>query len=186
MPVELSSFTGRIDQDKIVLQWRTETEINNYGFEIQRSTDKIFWNKIGFAPGNGNNNAPTDYVFTDKNPVGGTAYYRLKQEDNDGKFEYSKILELNYTVPSEVSLSQNYPNPFNPVSTIKYSIPEDGFVSLKVYDVLGRLVTTLVNEKQAAGQYSVKFIGSGLASGIYFYILRTNNFVLSKKMSLLK
>jgi hypothetical protein len=186
LPVELSSFTGRIDKDKIILQWRTETEVNNYGFEIQRSTDKISWSKIGFVPGNGNSNAPNAYTFIDKNPIGGTVYYRLKQEDNDGRFEYSKIIELNYTIPLEVSLLQNYPNPFNPVSTIKYSIPEYGFVSLKVYDVLGRLVTTLVNGKQEAGQYSVKFNGNGLASGIYFYVLTTNNFVISKKMNLLK
>jgi Secretion system C-terminal sorting domain len=186
LPVELSLFSGVIIDYKVYLKWRTETEVNDYGFEIQRSTDKVSWNKIGFVLGNGNSNSPKNYSFTDNSTLNGIIFYRLKQIDVDGKFEYSKIIEINYTVSPNASLSQNYPNPFNPVSTIEYSVPAYGFVSLKVYDVLGRLVTTLVNEKQDVGQYSVKFNGTGLASGIYFYVLKTNKFVLSKKMILLK
>ena len=95
-------------------------------------------------------------------------------------------IKLEYKVSSKPSLSQNYPNPFNPASVIEYTLPTDGFVSLKVYDVLGREVATLVNEKQNAGKHSVNFNGASLASGIYFYVLTTNNFVLSKKMNLPK
>ena len=185
-PVELVSFTGRIKNEEVELNWNTATEVNNYGFEVERSTDKFSWNNIGFVAGNGNSNSPKYYSFVDKYVPDGTIYYRLKQEDVDGKFEYSSILELNHKVSSEVSLSQNYPNPFNPVSTIEYSIPSTGLVSLKVYDVLGREVATLVNKKQNAGKHYVNFNGASLASGIYFYVLTTNNFVLSKKMNLLK
>jgi len=186
LPVELSSFSAKVNKDGIDLSWRTETEVNNYGFEIQRSTDKVLWNKIGFVPGNGNSNSPKDYSFTDKSIPNGIIYYRLKQIDNNGKLQYLAIIEINNNSPSKATLSQNYPNPFNPVSTIEYSIPKEGFVTLKVYDILGREVSTLVNKNQSVGKYTVNFDGSGLASGIYFYVLKTNNFVLSRKMDLLK
>ena len=185
-PVELTSFTGSIKDGVVELNWSTATEVNNYGFEIQRSTDKVLWNKIGFVQGNGNSNSPKDYSFTNKFAKDGVSYYRLKQIDADGKYEYSNVIELNNKFPSNPSLSQNYPNPFNPATVINYSLPAAGHVSLKVYDVLGRKVSTLVNENQNSGKHVVNFNGSGLASGIYFYVLRTNNLVLSKKMSLLK
>jgi hypothetical protein len=186
LPVELSSFAGKISNGVSILNWRTETEVNNYGFEVQRSVNKILWMKIGFVAGNGNSNSPKNYSYIDKSVPGGKIYYRLKQEDTDGKFAYSSSIELNNEVSPEVELSQNYPNPFNPVSTIEYSIPTAGSVMLKVYDILGREVTTLVNREQNAGKHSVKFDGANLASGIYFYVLTVNNFVVSRKMNLLK
>ncbi len=187
-PVELASFSGLLNGNEIELRWRTETEVNNYGFEIERSTDRTIWGNIGFVPGHGNSNSPNDYVFTDRDRFipSGKIYYRLKQEDIDGKFEYSNAIKLEYKVQSKPNLSQNYPNPFNPTSVIEYTLPADEFVSLKVYDILGREVAALVNEKQNAGKHSVNFNGSSLASGVYFYILTTNNFVLSKKMNLIK
>ena len=137
-------------------------------------------------PGNGNSNSPKDYTYIDKSASGGRIYYKLKQIDIDGKYEYSNVIEVDYNISTEASLSQNYPNPFNPATTIEYTIPEGGFVSLKVYDILGREVITLVNGKQEAGRHSVIFNGTGLTSGIYFYILKTENKLLTKKMSLLK
>ncbi len=88
--------------------------------------------------------------------------------------------------PGEFSLSQNYPNPFNPATTISYQIPQTELVTIKVYDVLGREVATLVNEEKTAGSYEVQFTGNGLTSGIYFYQLKVDNFVETKKMILLK
>lgn len=186
LPVELSSFTGKIDKGISELNWRTETEVNNYGFEVQRSQNKMLWTQIGFVVGNGNSNSPKNYSYIDKSVPSGKVYYRLKQIDNDGRYAYSSTIELNNDISPEVVLSQNFPNPFNPVSTIEYSIPTNGFLSLKVYDVLGREVATLVNGQENAGKHSVQFDGSNLASGIYLYVLTMNNFVLSKKMNLLK
>ena len=185
-PVELEYFVGKIVGESVELHWKTATEVNNYGFEIQRSPDKISWDNIGFVAGNGNSNSPKYYSYKDKFIPDGKIYYRLILEDEDGKFKYSSIVELDNNVSLKPDLFQNYPNPFNPVSTIKYSIPNADFVSLKIYDVLGREVATLVNKKQNAGMHSAIFNGTNLASGIYYYVLKTNNFVLSKKMSLLK
>ena len=186
MPVQLFAFKGTLNNNEIDLHWQTATEVNNYGFEVQRSADKISWSDIGFVPGNGNSNSPKYYSFIDNSVPVGINFYRLKQEDTDGKFEYSNVLEFNCVISTKVELSQNYPNPYNPVSTIEYSIPSNSMVSLKVYDILGREVATLVNEMQNAGKHSVNFNGSNLASGIYFYVLSTDKIVLSKKMNLLK
>ena len=89
-------------------------------------------------------------------------------------------------VPEKYSLSQNYPNPFNPTSTIKYELPKDGLVTLRVYDILGRVVAELVNEQKQAGFYQVDFNASKLASGIYIYRISVNDFVRVKKMVLIK
>ncbi|HKI77836.1 MAG TPA: T9SS type A sorting domain-containing protein [Ignavibacteriaceae bacterium] len=187
-PVELVSFSGLLNGNEVELRWRTETEVNNYGFEIERSTDRITWGNIGFVPGHGNSNTPNDYVFTDRDRFipAGTIYYRLKQEDIDGQFEYSNAIELEYKVSSKPSLSQNYPNPFNPTSTIEYSLPTAGFASLKVYDILGREVVTLVNENQSVGRHSVTFDASNLPSGTYFYRISAGNYSAVKRMSLVK
>ena len=83
-------------------------------------------------------------------------------------------------------LAQNYPNPFNPTTTINYQIPKDGFVTLKIYDVLGKEVATLVNENKATGRYNVEFNAGNLASGVYLYQLKVNDFVATKKLVLLK
>ena len=118
LPVELTSFTACVIGNAVKLSWETETEVNNYGFEVERS--KKFdarsetWEKIGFVNGNGNSNSPKSYFYEDKNVTAGKYSYRLKQIDNDGQFEYSKTIEVNITLPAKFELSQNYPNPFNP------------------------------------------------------------------------
>jgi len=86
-----------------------------------------------------------------------------------------------YTFPQKFELYQNYPNPFNPTTTIKWQQPEVGFVTLKIFDVLGREVTTLLNEERPAGEYEVEFIGNRLSSGIYFYQLKAGNYIQTKK-----
>jgi hypothetical protein len=96
------------------------------------------------------------------------------------------VKQSNGNIPKDYSLEQNYPNPFNPTTLIKYQIPESGFVSLKVYDILGNKVETLVNETESAGSYEIKFNGSDLSSGIYFYQLITSNYSATKKFMLLK
>jgi len=196
IPVELTSFTATVNDNDVTLNWESATELNNKGFEIQRTlySDKLNWDKIGFVEGKGTTTEPQKYSFVDKNLKTNSYLYRLKQIDFDGTFVYSSEIKVDFTNPVEYYLSQNYPNPFsatgksnsggNPVTTIKYQLPTDEFVSLKVYDVLGRDVKTLVNEIQKAGFYEVEFNASNLPSGIYFYKIQTENFSSVKKMIL--
>ena len=186
LPVELSSFTAKVNELSVKLDWVTETEVNNYGFDIERSTENKNWETIGFVEGHGNSNSPKKYSYLDNNPVGGQKFkYRLKQIDTDGSYEYSEEIEVGLVLNNFV-LFQNYPNPFNPVTKIKYSIPQTSKVQIKVYDALGTEIAVLVSEEKPAGSYEVDFNGSGLTSGIYFYQLRVENFVETKKMVLMK
>ena len=190
LPVELTSFTANFTNNKVNLKWSTATEINNYGYEIERLKKETLnnsWTKIGFVEGAGNSNSLNEYSFTDEKVVDGKYIYRLKQLDLDGKFEYSNEIEvLVNQIPTEFSLNQNYPNPFNPSTTISFSTPNDGFVTLKIYDLLGREITELVNQKLSAGNYKYDFDASKLTSGIYFYTLGCNDFTATKKMILTK
>lgn len=115
-------------------------------------------------------------------------YYSLKGcvIDGDTFGIITSVEFLEYKIPEEFSLKQNYPNPFNPATIIRYSIPEYGFIKLQIFDLLGRNVTTLVNEYNPAGIHKVKFDGSNLVSGIYIYSLNYRNKIISKKMLLLK
>jgi DNA-binding beta-propeller fold protein YncE len=186
LPVELTSFIAVVEKEKVILKWETATEVNNYGFEILRFTQNDKWGKIGFVDGHGNSNSPKEYSFTDKNLTGGSHFsYRLKQVDIDGSYEYSDIVEVEF-VPTEFALYQNYPNPFNPSTKIKYSLPQETAVTIKVFDILGEEVMTLVNEKQEAGTYEIDFDGGNLVSGIYVYQMQAGSFSNTKKMLLMK
>ncbi len=191
LPVELSSFSADITGNGIILNWQTATEVNNYGFEIEKAIDNgqltmDNWNKIGFVNGSGNSNSPKSYSYTDNSAVAGNYSYRLKQIDVDGQFEYSDVVEVTIGVPTKFELLQNYPNPFNPVTSIKFSLPRKSKVLLKVYDILGKEVAELVNEEKPAGEYTVQFNGANLASGVYFYRISTGNFTNVKKLILMK
>ena len=187
LPIELAFFTGSFNRNNIELRWRTETEVNNYGFNLERRLNGREWNRIAFIEGHGNSNSPKEYRYLDKDLFAGVSkfQYRLKQEDNDGQFKYSDIIEVK-AIPKQYELLQNYPNPFNPSTSIKFQIPGSSFVNIKVYDITGREVETLVNEEKSAGSYEVNFNTEGLSSGIYFYKLRTDNFTETKKMLLIK
>ena len=192
LPVELSTFTANVNTNNVNLSWKTATEVNNNRFEVQRevrdqkSEVRSQWEKIGFVQGHGNSNSPKEYSFIDKNLIGGTQFsYRLRQIDNDGKYEYSKEIEVE-VVPKEINLLQNYPNPFNPVTEIRFTLPEAAKVTLKVYNIIGQEVASLINGIEEAGFHSVKFGGSSLPSGTYIYRLQTGGFVQTKKMLLLK
>jgi len=185
LPVEFTSFTARSSGGKNILEWQTSTENNNRGFEVERSSDGVKFILRGFVQGHGTTTEPHSYAFSDDG-INGNVYYRLKQFDFNGKYKYSNVIELNSTGLSEYRLMQNYPNPFNPTTVISYSLPYDGNVSLKVYDVLGREVNILVNGFQQAGVHSISFNASALTSGIYFYKLQAgDNFSSIKKMMLL-
>ena len=188
IPVELMSFTAEVNKNDITLIWLTATETNNSGFEILRfaQNDNNECEKKGFVPGHGTTTETQHYSFTDNDVKPGKYQYKLKQIDYDGTFEYSQIVEAEIPFVNEFSLSQNYPNPFNPTTSLQLAIGSRQFVTLKVYDLLGREIATLVNEEKPAGEYEVEFDATGLQSGVYFYTLRAGSFVESKKLLLLK
>jgi hypothetical protein len=186
VPVELSAFNYTISQGKVNLSWRTATETNNSGFEIQRSRTAADWDVIGFVPGKGTSSEPSEYSFTDDPAVDGTYYYRLKQVDFSGQYQYSKTIEVDLRIIKDFVLEQNYPNPFNPSTTIGYELPVESNVLIKVFDVLGNEVTTLVNGRQPAGVHEVRFDGEKQVSGIYIYRMTINNYTATKKMILMK
>ena len=193
VPVELMSFSAKIQNGKTVLEWSTATELNNQGFEIQRKLDNSDWTIRGFKNGSITSTEIKNYTFTDdiREITAKSISYRLKQVDINGSFNYSDEVNVANIVPAKFELEQNYPNPFNPVTRIKYSIPQDvrhekQDVRLIIYDVLGRSVMTLVNEQKEAGVYEVEFNASSLASGIYYYRFTAGYFVDVKKMVLLK
>jgi hypothetical protein len=189
LPVELTSFSAQVNEGDVTLNWETETEVDNYGFDIERKTKeerRETWEVIGFVEGHGNSNSPKQYSFKDKNPVGGSNFsYRLKQIDTDGKFEYSDFVEV-LLVPDEFFLSQNFPNPFNPSTTIRFSLPKQTQLKLNLYNMLGELVETIAEGNYEVGNYKVTFNASNLPSGVYIYRIESSDFVQTKKMMLLK
>ena len=186
IPVELTSFTATVLNNGVSLKWSTATELNNHGFEIQRKVLDGEFATVAFVKGQGTTTQKNDYSFVDKNLDACKYSYRLKQVDLDGKYEYSKIVEVEVITITSYSLEQNYPNPFNPSTTITYSIPQNSLVSLKVYNVLGSEVTELVNGQVEAGNHKVNFNGYNLNSGVYFYTIKAGNFSETKKFTLMK
>jgi len=186
LPVELTSFTARIDERNIILNWATATETNNFGFEIQRRSGHEY-TTIGFVEGHGNSNSPKHYNFIDTDiGLSGNYYYRLKQIDIDGTIEFSEEIEVEFFNPSKFELRQNYPNPFNPSTNINFLIPVPGLVTLKVYSILGEEVAELINEFIEARNYEINFSAANLTTGIYIAKLSAGNNIQTIKMSLLK
>jgi hypothetical protein len=186
LPVELSSFTAAVKGNSVILNWRTETEVQNFGFEIERSDEISDFIKIGFVQGYGNSNSPKNYSLTDHSIPGTSLQYRLKQIDTDGKFEYSSIIRVELSTPDKFELVQNFPNPFNPSTIISYTLPKDEYVTIKVSDIVGSEISTLVNQEQKAGSYFISFDGKNLSSGVYICTIQSGNFSHSIKMLLLK
>ncbi|MGD8305357.1 MAG: T9SS type A sorting domain-containing protein [Ignavibacteria bacterium] len=187
VPVELTSFSADISSGNVILKWNTATEVNNYGFEVHRSVKTDDWEVLGFVEGYGNSNSPKNYSFTDdKLNASGKYLYRLKQIDNDGTYEFFGPLEIDLVLQLAMGLSQNYPNPFNPTTTISFSLPEAGNISLKIFNSLGEEVATLVNGYTESGVHTVNFNADNLPSGLYIYELNTNEVSLTRKMLYLK
>jgi hypothetical protein len=188
LPVALTSFNVNALNGAATLRWSTSTEINNYGFYVEKSADQQTWASVAFLNGHGTSLVPQTYSFTDPEP---STYYRLKQVDLNGDAHYSDVVLLGVTgveteTPDEFALMQNYPNPFNPSTTIKFEIARPSDVKLAVYTSDGREVAVLVNERREAGSYQVKVDGSNLSSGVYFYRINAGDFVQTRKLVLLK
>jgi len=195
IPVEMLTFSASVKSSTVELNWSTASEINNRMFEVQRADgnagqNSMNWITIGYVEGKGTTTERSDYSFTDKTPVNGVSYYRLKQIDFDGTFKILNAEMVEFSFVKEYSLEQNYPNPFNPSTVINYSIPVDGNVELIVYNILGSEVAVLVNEYKEAGNYSVEFstedIMNNLGSGVYIYKLKSGSFTETRKMVVLK
>jgi hypothetical protein len=198
LPVSLSSFTASVDKRNVTLLWITEWELNNSGFDIERSTPlnppeggTSEWKKIAFIPGHGTSNVSNGYIFKDEKLRAGNYRYRLKQIDFNGNYEYFSLeSDVSINPPGNFGLSQNYPNPSNPNSKINFEMPVNGKVNIKIYDVIGREVVTLIDETREADYYTVEFDGTNLASGVYFYRIYAEGegqkFTQTLKMVLIK
>ncbi len=184
LPVTLNNFSYSVKNNNVNLHWSTSTEQNNDGFFVERKENNK-WIKINFVKGNGTTNILQNYNFVDVIKSGKYSY-RLKQVDTDGKYFYSEELEVNIGALTHYGLKEAYPNPFNPNTTIEYQLPQKEFVTLKVYDVLGKEIATLVNGEKEVGTHSATFNANQFSSGIYYYRLIAGNYSEMKKMVLLK
>ena len=183
-PVKLLFFKIFTNQNNANLFWQTSEEINNSGFEIERKSGNENWEKIGFVKGN---NKPSEYNFEDRNLKTGKYSYRLKQIDYNGNYEYFELKDLiDITPPGNFGLSQNYPNPFNSKTVINWQIPKPAFVSIKIYDIKGSEVNTIINGYKEAGYHSTIFDASGLSSGVYYYRMISGNYSKTEKLLLIK
>ncbi|MBK8683490.1 MAG: T9SS type A sorting domain-containing protein [Bacteroidetes bacterium] len=187
VPVELNNFGAAVNGNSVLLEWSTATETNNAGFSIERKSGDGSWVTIGEVAGAGTSTAVIHYSFADKSLGSGNYYYRLIQKDLDGTTKiYDLLNEVLIGVPEKFELNQNFPNPFNPTTSISFSLPVSGVVSLKVYNTMGEEVATLVNETREAGSYEIKFDATKITSGIYFYTLTSGEFQMTKKLVLMK
>jgi hypothetical protein len=193
LAVELTSFAATaVKQSEAQLSWTTASEVHNYGFDIERKHTTLAanspWQNIAFLPGGGTSNSPRNYSYVDVGLAPGRYAYRIKQINTDGSFEYHSAVEVMIgSVPKVLALSPNYPNPFNPSTTIEFTVPEDGHVTMKIYSIIGQEVATLFNGNAHAGVIQkVTFDASSLASGMYVSRLQYGNKTLLHKMMLMK
>ena len=201
-PVELASFNASASRGQVELVWTTVSETNNLGFEIQRRFDSdAEWQVLGFVEGAGTTNEPQSYKFVDQVNGNGKVSYRLKQLDTEGAFQYSQVIDVTLAAPSRFALLQNYPNPFSTRGTfygavqtrIAFEVPANysGTVELKIYDVLGREVVTLVNKNLQPGYHEISWDGKDtldrqVVSGVYMYVLKSDRFREVRKMILMQ
>ena len=187
IPVELTRLEAVRDDASVLLSWHVASEINNAGFQIERRVGREGqFEKLGFVEGAGTA-GEASYSFKDLNPViGYPLFYRLKQIDFDGAFEYSDVVKVAAIGPSAQRLFPNYPNPFNPSTTIAFDIPVESPVRLTVHDLTGREVRMLFDKTMPAGRHEAVLNGADLASGMYIYRLTTPQQTINRIMTLLK
>ncbi|HEY3296136.1 MAG TPA: T9SS type A sorting domain-containing protein [bacterium] len=190
LPVELTSFTAVGAFNRVDVSWVTASERNVAGYDLARETANG-WSTIAHLAGLGDNPAGHTYTYHDAQVLAGTTYrYRLSMTEADGsRHPLGSVIfasPLSASQPTTYALNQNYPNPFNPSTSIVFDLVDNGFVSLKVYNLLGEEVASLVNSNMAGGNHVVRFDASHLSSGLYLYRLNVNGFVAEKKMLLMK
>ncbi|MCB2203552.1 T9SS type A sorting domain-containing protein [bacterium] len=173
LPVELTSFNAYLKSNRVELRWNTATELDNYGFSVERSVDGENWSEVSFIAGGGTSNTPRDYRFDDASLPRGAAklYYRLRQIDRDGSYEYSSVVMVSLETSNAIAITDAFPNPFNPTTTVSYTLTSDGPVRLEMMDVTGRTVQVVVDEQLSAGMHSTVINAEELSSGRYFLVL---------------
>ncbi|QQS35318.1 MAG: T9SS type A sorting domain-containing protein [Ignavibacteriales bacterium] len=190
LSVELTSFGASVKGSTVQLSWQTSSEINNLGFDVERKSANTTWQKIAFVRGAGSTTSAQSYSYVDEDVTTGTYTYRLKQIDFDGTSTYSKEVEVDMAV-SDFHLYQNYPNPFNPSTAVRFSVPTEGLVTVKVHDMLGQEITTLFYDNASAGVHTLSWNGkdsngNDVSSGSYICRLTAGEFTQSVKMIFLK
>jgi|WetSurMetagenome_2_1015567.scaffolds.fasta_scaffold52579_2 hypothetical protein len=212
LPIQLTRFNAfSLSEKSVRLEWATASEIDNYGFEVQRRTDgNTEYSAVpgGFVPGHGTTASKHEYSFIDSSAPNSTLSYRLRQIDLDGTSHFTQAVNASplsgvtdFGRPAQTRLLQNYPNPFNPSTKIGFRVwgEKNGSggwglgssnVKLAVYDLLGRKVAVLVDEQKQPGEYTATWDATGMASGIYFYRLTVgedeNAFVQTRQMLLMQ
>ena len=193
LPVELTSFSASVISNKVFLKWRTATEVNNYGFSVERKAGND-WMEIGFVAGQGTVNTPQQYTFIDDNPVRlQEIFYRLKQMDRDGSISYSAAVLVKFNGTANMALDQNYPNPFgasalsgNQATNISFTLDQARDVKLNVYDITGKLIARLASGMHQKGNYVIPFSAGMLPAGAYYYVLESADKNIVKQMQLIK
>jgi hypothetical protein len=187
IPVELYSFNAAHNDNNVLLTWQTATETNNKGFEVQRKSASDEYLILGYLKGYGTTTISHNYNYSDKDVPSGNYTYRLRQIDYNGSFEYSKEIDVQVTeIPKEFSLEQNFPNPFNPATTIKFSVPEEQIVEIKIFDVLGNEVAGIIKELFTPGSYEREWNAGKISSGVYYLRMTAGEFNKTRKMILIK
>jgi len=197
LPVELIYFYGLIESNGVLLKWGTATEVNNFGFEIERANSSMAtWETIDFVLGNGTSNVPIDYEYLDSTVTrSGIVFYRLKQVDIIGSFEYSDTVEVNFAssitlessnVPSQFNVSDNYPNPFNPATKINFELPFLQILKIDLFDIRGKLVKEIAAQEFLPGIYQLTLDFSAYSSGIYFVRFEAKKNIITKKITFVK
>jgi hypothetical protein len=199
LPVTLTSFTGRINPNGrgILLEWATASEVENYGYTVQRKQgdEKSFADVANaFVGGHGTTAESQAYRFVDSTlKEAGRYVYRLKQQDLSGAVRYTQNVTVDATLtaveeapPTEFRLQQNYPNPFNPTTVISCELPAPSRLRVVIYDLLGQEVKVLMDEKKEPGRYRLEWEARDCASGVYIYRMTAGSYTETKTMLLLK
>ncbi|MDX1430497.1 MAG: T9SS type A sorting domain-containing protein, partial [Rhodothermales bacterium] len=187
LPVELTDFDAQADGTVVMLRWKTASEENNAGFELQhRRGNGYGFETMEFVAGNGSTNLSNSYAVSLENLGYGKHTFRLRQIDLDGTFSYSREIEVDVELTERFALTDAYPNPFNPTTTLRFSLREAGEINLAVYDIVGRHVKTLASGQFSAGSHDVTFSADNLPSGTYVYRLQTASGPVAGTLVLLK
>jgi hypothetical protein len=182
LPAGLFDLKAATSDKDVVVSWKTASESNNRGFEIQRSNNGSDWYPVSFANGYGESSTTKNYSYTDRALAPGTYYYRLKQVDFDGKSKTSAVVSAAIGGKGQVSLFQNYPNPFSATTSIRFDLPKAQYAKLSLLDISGREVRVLTNKMSEAGSHVITIDGSSLAPQFYIVRLQTEQGVLTRKI----